>query len=373
MALSFLEGNEAIAWGAKEAGCRFFAGYPITPATTIFNTMLNLLPPVGGICLQGEDEIASIGYCLGACMAGMKSMKATFGPGISLYSEQISFAIGSEIPIVIVDVQRLGPSTGSATRGADGDINFMRWGNSGGLPVIVLAPVDVKDCFLLTIHAFNLAEEFRCPVFIASNKEIAMTRESINIESIKRPDLKERKAPSKGKPFLPFDVADGRMVPDFLPIGSDVPVRQTSSTHGPDGYITANSKEIAENQTRLKKKLVSAVNSFSFFDEYMIEDKDTLLITYGITTRAAKAACEDLKKAGTPISHLVLKTLWPVPEDLIREKAKIFKHIVVAEMNLGQYVREIERILPEKQIKFYGQMDGSLIYPDQLKEAITDV
>jgi len=189
MALSFLEGNEAIAWGAKEAGCRFFAGYPITPATTIFNTMLNLLPPTGGICLQGEDEIASIGYCLGASMAGLKSMTATSGPGISLYSEQISFAIGSEIPIVIVDVQRLGPSTGSATRGADGDINFMRWGNSGGLPVIVLAPVDVKDCFSLTMHAFNLAEEFRCPVFIASNKEISMTRESIDLESIKRPDI----------------------------------------------------------------------------------------------------------------------------------------------------------------------------------------
>ena len=172
MALSLMEGNEAIAQGAIAAGCRFFAGYPITPATTIFSNMLKLLPPLGGICLQGEDEIASIGYCLGASMAGMKAMTATSGPGISLCSEHISFAIGSEIPIVIVDVQRLGPSTGSATRGADGDINFMRWGNSGGLPVIVLAPVDVKDCFHLTIEAFNLAEEFRCPVFIASNKEI---------------------------------------------------------------------------------------------------------------------------------------------------------------------------------------------------------
>ncbi|MGD9179313.1 MAG: pyruvate flavodoxin/ferredoxin oxidoreductase, partial [Desulfobacterales bacterium] len=142
MAYSLLEGNEAIARGAVAAGCRFFAGYPITPATTIYHTMLNLLPPLGGTCLQGEDEIASIGFCLGASMAGMKVMTATSGPGISLYSENVSFAIGSEIPIVIVDVQRLGPSTGSATRGADGDINFLRWGNSGGLPVIVLAPVD---------------------------------------------------------------------------------------------------------------------------------------------------------------------------------------------------------------------------------------
>jgi len=373
MALSFLEGNEAIAWGAMESGCRFFAGYPITPATTIFNTMLNLLPASGGICLQGEDEIASIGYCLGASMAGLKSMTATSGPGISLYSEQLSFAIGSEIPIVIVDVQRLGPSTGSATRGADGDIQFMRWGNSGGLPVIVLAPVDVKDCFMLTMHAFNLAEEFRCPVFVASNKEIAMTRESIDLESIKRPGLDERNYHLDGKPFLPFQVSAGRMVPDFLPIGSNVPVRQTSSTHGADGYITTSSNEIAENQNRLKEKLVSKINSFSFYEETFYENTDTLLITYGITTRAARAACEDLKQAGRPVSHLVLKTLWPVPEDLIREKAKKFKRVIIAEMNLGQYLGEIERILPDKQIRFYGQMDGSLIYPDQLKEVIADV
>ena len=145
MTLSFLEGNEAIARGAMVAGCNYFAGYPITPATTIFNTMLNLLPPSGGICMQGEDEIASIGFCIGASMAGMKAMTATSGPGISLYSEQISFAIGSEIPLVIVDVQRLGPSTGSATLGADGDIQFLQWGNSGGMPVIVLSPAQISS------------------------------------------------------------------------------------------------------------------------------------------------------------------------------------------------------------------------------------
>ena len=176
MALSFIEGNEAIALGAMAAGCRFFAGYPITPATTIFNEMLKRLPPAGSVCLQGEDEIASIGYCLGAAMAGLMAMTATSGPGISLYSEQISFAVGSEIPIVIVDIQRLGPSTGSATRGADGDIQFLQWGNSGGQPVIVLAPVDARDCYTLTVEAFNLAERFRCPVFVASNKEIGMMR-----------------------------------------------------------------------------------------------------------------------------------------------------------------------------------------------------
>jgi len=371
MPLSLLEGNEAVAWGAMASGCRFFAGYPITPATTIFNTLLKIMPPAGGICLQGEDEIASIGYCLGASMAGLKSMTATSGPGISLYSEQISFAIGSEIPIVIVNVQRLGPSTGSATRGADGDINFMRWGNSGGLPVIVLAPVDIKDCFVLTIHAFNLAEEFRCPVFLASNKEIAMTKESIDLDAVEKPPLFDR-VQSEEEKFLPFAVKEGSMVPEFLPIGSKTLVRQTSSTHGEDGYITTDSSVIDQSQKRLKNKLESAIDSFSFHASFIEENADILIITYGVTGRAAKVVIGEQKKAGRPISLLILKTLWPVPENLIREQAKNAKKIFVFEMNMGQYVHEIERILPDKKVKFFGRMDGRLITPRQIMEAISN-
>ena len=373
MSLSLMEGNEAIAWGALNSGCRFYAGYPITPATTIFNTMLKLLPPKGGICIQGEDEIASIGSCLGASMAGLKVMTATSGPGLSLYSEHISFAIGSEIPIVIVVVQRLGPSTGSATRGADGDIQFMRWGNSGGLPVIVLAPVDVNDCFSLTIHAFNLAEEYRCPVFIASNKEIAMTKESIDMDAIPRPKLKERATPPPGRSFLPFETSSDSMTPRFLPIGDGTLVRQTSSTHGPDGYITTDFNQIKKNQERLKKKLVSSVDRFTLYEEHIADTADTLVITYGVTTRAAKEACMGQKRDGKPVSLLVLKTIWPVPENLIREKAKDVKHVLMIEMNLGQYVREIQRVLPDKKVHFFGQMNGKLITPQQIKEAIANV
>lgn len=371
MALSFMEGNEAVARGAMAAGCRFFVGYPITPATTILNTMLQLLPPTGGICLQGEDEIASIGFCLGASMAGMKVMTATSGPGISLYSEQISFAVGSEIPIVIVDVQRLGPSTGSATRGADGDINFLRWGNSGGLPVIVLAPVDVKDCFYLTLQAFNLAEEYRCPVFIASNKEIGMTRESVDLEAVEKPDIIARRKASPGRPFLPFQVSNGQRVPYFLPIGDGVLVRQSSSTHGADGYITTDADEIAANQQRLLHKLQGSVDRFSFYDE-RAENSDTLIVTYGVTARAAGEAAERCRRRGHSVSLLILKTLWPVPEALIRKKAQAARRVVVVEMNLGQYVGEIRRILPNRQVDFYGQMDGRLIMPQQIEEVIAD-
>ena len=371
MSLSLMEGNEAIARGALAAGCRFFAGYPITPATTVLNYMLNLLPPVGGVCLQAEDEIASIGACLGASMSGLKVMTATSGPGISLYSEQISFAVGSEIPIVIVDVQRLGPSTGSATRGADGDVNFLRWGNSGGLPVIVLAPVNAVDCFTLTVQAFNLAEKFRCPVFIASNKEIAMTRESVDMDSLQIPELVNRTAPTVGKPFLPFQVGEGQSVPDFLPIGGNVPVRQTSSTHGANGYITTDQDEIARILLRLKTKLESAVETFSFYELLTADEPDILIIAYGVTARAAKSVYKELKSTGKPVRLLILKTLWPVPEIVIRRAAENVKRVVVVEMNLGQYVREIERILDEKKVDFCGQMDGWLISPDKIKEAIT--
>jgi len=371
MELTIMEGNEAIGWGAMAAGCNFFAGYPITPATTIYNTMLKLLPPKGGVCLQGEDEIASIGFCLGAAMSGgMKTMTATSGPGISLYSEQISFAIGSEIPIVIVDVQRLGPSTGSATKGADGDIQFLQWGNSGGLPVIVLTPVDVKDCYELTVQAFNLAEQYRCPVFVAANKEISMTRETFCMDELAVPLIVERSQADPETPFVPFGVGEDSQVPDFLPIGGDRLVRQTSSTHGANGYITTDSEEIALMQQRLNAKLTEAVSEFTYFDEYLVPDADTLVVAYGITVRAAKVAVKRLQGSRHRASLLVLKTLWPVPEDLISEKAAPYKRVVMAEMNLGQYVRELQRLLPEKDIAFVGQMNGELIKPVQIVDMV---
>ena len=367
----FMEGNEAIAWGAKASGCRFFAGYPITPATTIYQTMINILPPDGGIVMQGEDEIASIGLCMGAAMTGLKTMTATSGPGISLYSEQISFAIGSEIPIVIIDVQRLGPSTGSATRGADGDIQFLRWGNSGGLPVVVLAPEDVRDCYTLTQKAFNLAERFRCPVFVASNKEIGMTRENLDLDSLEPVEILERTISNTRDEFLPFKAASDSGVPDFLPIGDTFPVRQTSSTHGPDGYITTDPVVISQMQERLRDKLESTIDSYSYYDAVIEPDADTLIITYGVSARAARASQRQLKQKGKNVSLLILKTLWPIPDQIIRQFGKPVSRVVTVEMNLGQYVHEIRRILPEKEVIFLGHMDGRMISPQQIQEAVT--
>jgi 2-oxoglutarate ferredoxin oxidoreductase subunit alpha len=223
------------------------------------------------------------------------------------------------------------------------------------------------------MHAFNLAEEYRCPVFIASNKEIATTRENIDIDTMKKPDIRERKMSSSGNPFLPFSIhSSEHMVPDFMPIGGKTLVRQTSSTHGPDGYITTDPREIAETRRRLKNKLISNVDNFCLYEEYCEDDADTLLLTYGVTSRAAKEVYKEQKRRGKPVSLLIIKSLWPVPENLIREKTKNANRVIVVEMNLGQYLREIERILPEKKVQFLGQMDGMLITPEQIGEVINN-
>ena len=355
--------------GALYGGCRFFASYPITPASTLLSAMLEVLPAAGGIVMQGEDEIASIGYCLGASMAGMKAMTATSGPGVSLYSENISFAIAGEIPIVIINVMRQGPSTGSATRGADSDVQFMRWGCSGGLPVIVLAPADVSDCFTLTVRAFNLAERFRCPVFVASNKEIGMTSQTVDMERIEKPPIIDRTLHESG-PFLPFKVNQGEDVPSFLPIGGPVLVRQTSSTHGPAGYITTDPSEIQAGVERLQRKIEANIESFSYFDLEEKKGARTLIVSYGITAGAARAAAELSEERNVPISHLVLKTLWPVPEQVLLSAAEGMERILVVEMNLGQYLQEVRRVLCNQRVDFYGKMSGQLISPREIMEEV---
>jgi 2-oxoglutarate ferredoxin oxidoreductase subunit alpha len=206
-------------------------------------------------------------------------------------------------------------------------------------------------------------------VFIASNKEIGMTRESVDLEALEKPALVDRAAPPDRSHFQPFRISNGQTVPYFLPIGDSVPVRQTSSTHGADGYITTDAEEIGSFQRRLQDKLQGSVEHYSYH-ELMAESARTLLITYGVTARAAAAACRLAKQQGNPVSLLVLKTLWPVPEALIRRSARQAESVVVIEMNLGQYVNEIRRVLPEKPVDFFGQMDGRLITPRQIEEVI---
>src|SRR4030066_2226651 len=232
-----INGAQAIARGAIHSGCTFFAGYPSTPATDILLYMIRELPKVGGIAIQAEDEIASMGFCIGAAMAGARVMTATSGPGSSLYSENIGLAIMGEVPMVIVDVQRMGPATGGATTVAQGDVQFLRWGTSGGYPVIVLSPTCVAECYSLTRKAFDLAERFRIPVFLATDKETALTLTTVDVETFEQIPVRERKQAAPGQEFVPYRVSAPDEVPPMSPIGGAHIVRFTTSTHDEPGQL----------------------------------------------------------------------------------------------------------------------------------------
>jgi len=367
MGLEFLEGNEAIARGAMKANCNFFAGYPITPASTVFHYMLDLVPATGGVAIQGEDEIASIGFCLGAAMAGSKAMTATSGPGLSLYSENIGLAIIGETPLVIVNVQRQGPATGSATKGAEGDIQFTRWCSSGGMPVIALSPASVEEAYELTYVAFNLAERFRVPVFLLTNKEIGLTRESVDLDAIELPPLVERVRAESGSEYRPHAFEQPGDVPTFSAFGDQHLARYTTSTHDQDGYLTASPQVTQEMIDHYTAKVNEAADEIALYTEDREEGAEILIISYGITSRSAAVAVRQARASGTCISSLALKTLYPVPETIIRSAMKGVKKIIVPEMNMGQYILDIQRlVLPETSVIGVNKMDSTLISPSEI-------
>jgi 2-oxoglutarate ferredoxin oxidoreductase subunit alpha len=368
--IEFLEGNDAVVRGAIDAGCSFFAGYPITPASSILTGMMRELPQAGGVCVQGEDEIASIGMCIGAAMTGSKAMTATSGPGLSLYSENIGLALMGETPLVIVNVQRQGPATGSATKGADGDIEFMRWVTSGGLPMIVLAPENVFECYTLTVEAFNLAERFRCPVLIASQKEVGLTREVFDQEAARAA------APAVlARPVAPVDCVyepHACTLPDEVsplsPIGGHHLVRYTTSTHDQRAYLAKDPDLIARMLAHYEHKITDHVDEIARYDLNAEGGADTLIICYGVVARSAKEAVRTLRRAGKKVSLLTLKTIFPLPEAAIRAAAGPVERVLVPEMNLGQYVREIERLLPNKDVVSVCKMNTELLSPTEIIE-----
>lgn len=367
MGLEFIEGNEAIARAALKAGCDFFAGYPITPASTILQHMIEMLPASGGIAVQAEDEIASIGFCIGASMAGAKAMTATSGPGISLYSENIGLAMIGETPLVIVNVQRQGPATGSATKGADGDIGFTRWVTSGGLPVIALCPATVAEAYELTLHAFNFAERYRTPVFLLSNKEISMTREAVDLDLVAIPQGVERRRAPGGAPALPHAFDRPGEVPAFVEFGGEQVTRFTTSTHDKAGVLTADPDLTQEMIDHYIAKIEAAADDLALFRHDPQAGAETLVISYGVTSRATGIAVREARSRGAKVSSLVLQTLYPVPEKAIREAMQGMRRIVVPEMNMGQYRLEIERLAPrDAEVVGVNRMDTTLLSPAKI-------
>ena len=373
--VEYIEGNDAIVRGAIAAGCRFFAGYPITPATSILHGMVHELPKKHGIAVQVEDEIASIGLCIGASMAGLKAMTASSGPGMSLYSENIGLAIMGETPLVIVDVQRQGPATGSATMGAAGDIQFIRWGTSGGLPVVAFSPTTVEECYLFTIHAFNVAERLRIPVFLITNKELGLLRERVDLDKLSHPQIVTRKrfVGGPGDSFIPYWFDEPEDIPPMSDIGGEHVVRYTTSTHNKEGFITKDPAEVSEMMEHLVQKIERRKNELEFVQRDIEEDgADDLIISYGITARSAREAVSYLRSKGKILSHLIIHSLWPVPDKAIEEAMRGCRKVIVPEMNLGQYVLEIQRICRgvDNTIEIIpiNQMDTSLISPSKIMD-----
>lgn len=363
----FVSGAEVISRAAIHAGCNFFAGYPITPATPILIQMLKDLPKTGGIAIQAEDEIASIGFCIGASMTGRRVMTATSGPGISLYSENIGLAIMGEVPIVIINCQRMGPATGGATTTAHGDIQFMRWGTSGGYPVIVLAPASMLDCYKYTMKAFDLAEQFRVPVFLAVDKEIIYSKTTVIVQDYQAVQIRERRTAPEGINYQPYRVKEASDTPLFSPFGGLHTVRFTTSSHNQSGYLTKDPREVEALNKHLGAKINDHLEKICFTEFDSQVGAEILFISYGITSTAVRAAVTEARKVGLKVSSLIIHTLWPIPELEIKSALSGIKRIILPELNQGQYLREIQRVVPDS-IKLSGihRLDGGLISAEQI-------
>jgi len=364
----FTDGSAAIVRGAVDAGCDFFAGYPITPASAILMLMMREMPKVGGIAMQAEDEIASIGMCIGATMSGARALTATSGPGISLYSENIGLAIMGEVPLVIVDVQRMGPGTGAATTVGQGDVQFVRWGSGGGYPVIALCPSSVPECYSLTRRAFDLAERFRCPVFLLADKELNLTACTVDVDAYDAPSVRARAESAEGA--APYRYEPAGDVHPLAQYGRRRVVRFTGSTHDEHAFITKDPATVGRLNKHLVAKIEDHLDELEFVTSDLEQGAQTLLVSYGVTAGAMRETVARLRRTERPISALTLQSLWPMPERALCEAMQGIERVVVAELNPGLVLREIERIARDVKVVGLNRIDGEMISPREFEEAV---
>jgi 2-oxoglutarate ferredoxin oxidoreductase subunit alpha len=370
--LQNIQGNQACALGAVAAGCRFYAGYPITPSSEIAEGMSRELPRVGGVFIQMEDEIASMGAVIGASMGGVKAMTATSGPGFSLKQEHIGYAAMTEVPCVIANVMRGGPSTGMPPRPAQGDIMQARWGTHGDHPIIALAPASVAEVYSETIRAFALSERLRVPVIVLIDEVIGHLVESIELAPPAEEQLATRKWADEDKQtYLPYR-ADEDMIPPMARPGDGYRVHTTGLTHDENGFPTQNPERVDAVMTRLLGKLERHAGLIESCECLECDDAEILITTIGISARAAKAAVKSARKKGIRAGLFRPVTLWPFPEDALRKAAKGAKKIIVPEMNAGQLGLEIERICAAP-VSMLTRKDGVAISPAQILRRIEEV
>jgi len=341
--VELVQGNQACALAAVDAGCRFYAGYPITPSSEIAEAMAAALPPRGGIFLQMEDEIASMGAILGASLAGRKAMTASSGPGFSLMQEHIGYAAFTEIPCVVVNVMRAGPSTGLPTSPAQGDLMQARWGTHGDHPIIVLAPASVAEVYALTVEAFNLSERYRTPVILLYDEVVGHVRERVLLPDPSSVGLVERPRPEGAVAgYRPYAATESG-VPPLADFGSGRRFHVTGLTHDERGYPTQDAAAVSRLQERLHAKLERGRGSIVSSEAAGVEDAETIVVAIGIAARAARQAMTVARARGERVGVFRPRTLWPFPDRELAELAGRARRVLVAEMNMGQMLREVER------------------------------
>ncbi|MBN2397708.1 MAG: 2-oxoacid:acceptor oxidoreductase subunit alpha [Deltaproteobacteria bacterium] len=368
-----LQGNEACVFGALAAGVRFFAGYPITPSTEIADIFARELPKVGGKFMQMEDEIASMGAVIGASCTGSKAITATSGPGFSLKQENIGFAAEAEIPCVIIDVMRYGPSTGLPTSPSQGDFMQARWGTHGDHAIIVIAPYTAREAYRETGRAVNLSERYRIPVIILMDEIIGHLRERVEFKEEDVVTVVDRKGPASGVPYLPFEDTDD-LIPPFANFGDGYRYHITGLIHDKTGFPTNDPETIDRVMRRMNDKLDLYREEIVRVKYVDVEAADVLIIAFGSVARSAEEVVRSMKKAGKRVGLLRPVTLWPFPDKEIREAASGKKAIIVPEMNLGQMVREVERaVAGEAPIYPLNRIDGQLITPHEISDLIEEI
>ncbi|KAA0000990.1 MAG: 2-oxoacid:acceptor oxidoreductase subunit alpha [Thermoplasmata archaeon] len=370
--IKFYSGNIACAEGAIAAGCRFFAGYPITPSTEIAEHMALRLPQVGGIFIQMEDELASMAAILGASWGGMKAMTATSGPGLSLMQENIGLGAMTETPCVVVDVQRAGPSTGMPTLIGQADVMQARWGSHGDYEIIALSPSSPQECFDLTIKSFNLAEEYRVPVILLMDESVSHMSEKVIIPPKEKIKIVERKKPKvKPSEYLPFKADD--YVPPMACAGEGYAVHVTGLTHDEKGYPQATSPEVQEKLVRrLCDKIRKNERKLRDIEEFEMEDAKLAIVSFGTTARSCKAAVKRARKRGYKVGLIRLRTIWPFADEYFEKIANEIKQFVVVEVNYGQIKLEVERCVGKK-VHLLPKMGGEIHKPEEIYKKIKEV
>ncbi len=369
-----MQGNEACVHGALYAGMEFFAGYPITPSTEIAEVSSELLPRIGGRFIQMEDEIAGIAACIGGAIAGKKSMTATSGPGFSLKQENIGYACIAEIPCVIVNVQRSGPSTGLPTSPAQGDYMQARWGTHGDHPVIALSPTTVRETFELTVKAFNFAEKFRTPVILLMDEVVGHLRENMEVPEPGELEVIDRKRPDcPPEEYRAYAMTED-LVPPMADFGKGYRYNITGLFHDETGFPTNNTEVAGKQLDRIMKKVENNFDEINIYEEYMLEDAQYAFITFGGMARSVKEAIRTLRKEGIRVGAFIPKTVWPFPEKQINKLVSDMDSVFVAEMNLGQMILEVQRASKERnKIHAINKANGEVITPEEIIKSFMEV